>query len=160
MDEKKAAALKAENRVMSFFAGTYGTLMEEVADKYGKDGKQLIYDAYHKSVKASCAPLWKQLKRLDAEGYAGWLLDDMMEGYDFEYVEKTPKSVRLKLKVCPLAVQFRKKGFGELAMIFCDVDYDMIKDFNEITGANLVFERDKTLMEGDDHCNHHIYVRE
>lgn len=160
MDEKKQAALKAEDRVMSFFAGTYGTLMQEVADKYGKEGKELVYDAYHKSVKVSCSPFWKQMKRLDAEGYAEWLLDDLMEGCDYEYVEKTPKSVRLKLKACPLAAHFRKKGFGELGMLFCDVDYDMIKDFNEITGAKLVFERDMTLMHGEAYCNHHIYVKE
>jgi hypothetical protein len=159
MGKNKATPLEAENRVMAFFAGTYGTLMQAVADKHGKEGKKLIYDAYHRSVKASCAPSWKTMKRLDAEAYAEWLLDDLMEGYDFEYVEKTPDSVRLKMKSCPLAGHFRKKGFGELGMVFCDVDYDMIKDFNEITGATLVFERDKMLMQGDGFCNHHIFVK-
>ena len=160
MKKKKVTPLEAENRVMSVFASTYGSLMQEVVQKYGNKGKELIYEAYHKSVKENCAPSWEKMKRLDAEAYAEWLLGDLMEGFDFEYVEKTSKSVRLRIKSCSLASHFRKKGFGELSLVFCDVDYDMIKDFNEITGAKLVFERDKTLMDGNDHCNHHIFVQE
>ena len=38
---------------MSFFASTYETLMEEIVKKYGDEGKKLIYDAYHKSIKDS-----------------------------------------------------------------------------------------------------------
>ncbi len=160
MEDKKTFALQAENRVMTFFASTYGSLMEAVGRKLGAEGQKLVYDAYRESVKKSCTPSWKKMKQLDAAAYADWLLDDMMLGYDFEYVEKTPKSVRLRIKFCPLAKFFREKGFAEQAKIFCDVDYDMIKDFNEATGAKLAFERDKTLIYGDGFCNHHIYVKE
>jgi hypothetical protein len=42
--------------------------------------------------------------------------------------------------------------------LFCEVDYDMIKDFNEITGAKIGFERSMVLMDGCEMCNHHIFV--
>jgi hypothetical protein len=159
MKKGKTTPLEAENKVMKFFAATYGSLSAAIAEKYGEEGRKLVYESYRKSVRETCVPSWKTMKRLDAQGYAEWLLDDLMEGYQIEYVEKTPDSVRLRIKSCPLSTFFRAKGYGKPACIFCDVDYDMIKDFNETTGATLAFERDKTLIYGDDHCNHHVYVR-
>ncbi len=160
MEEKRAIAMQAENRVMSFFASTYGSLMNAVIKKYCAEGKKLVYNAYRKSVKENCAPSWKKMKRFDAQAYAKWLLGGLMVGYEIEYVEKTSKSVRLCIKACPLAKFFHEKGYNEQAKIFCDVDFDMVKDFNEVTGAKLVFQRDKTLIYGDSFCNHHIFVKE
>ena len=159
MGETKVTPLEAENRVLKFFTNVYARLVEEMEKKYGKEGADLAYDAYRYAVRDSCVPHWKKFTKLDAEAYADWLLDDLMEGYDFEIIEKTPNSVRLKFSSCPFAIFFRAIGKEKIGQIYCDVDYDMIKDFNETTGGNLGFERTKTLMEGHDCCNHHIFVK-
>ena len=61
MKKRKVTPLSAENKTMSFFASTYGTLMEEIVKKYGDEGKKLIYDAYHKSIKDTSSQDWEKI---------------------------------------------------------------------------------------------------
>ena len=84
---------------------------------------------------------------------------NLPQSYELEVEELTADSARLRITQCPWATLFREKGKEDTGLLFCEVDYDMIKDFNEITGANIVFERTKVLMDGCDHCNHHIFVK-
>ncbi|MFV2043534.1 MAG: L-2-amino-thiazoline-4-carboxylic acid hydrolase [Anaerolineales bacterium] len=154
--------LEAETAVNKFWVNNYGTLIDEIKERLGEeDGRKLAYDAYHKAVHSACAPDWGGMKgtKPDAQTYAEWLLTDLPQGYELEIIEMNPENVRLKFSECPWATLFREKGWADTGLLFCEVDYDMIRDFNEIAGANLVFERTKILMAGDDHCNHHIYVK-
>ena len=96
----------------------------------------------------------------DAKAYTEWLITDLPQSYELEVVELENNSAKLRITQCPWATLFREKDRADTGLLFCEVDYDMIKDFNEITGANIVFERTKILMNGDEHCNHHIYVKE
>lgn len=156
--------LEAEIPVSKFFVNVYSTLVDEIEEKLGyEEGRQLAYDAYHKAVLNSCAPGWREMKeegKLDAQAYGEWLLTDLMQEYEIEIVESTPESFRVSITECPWANHFGEKGKEDTGLLFCEVDYDMVKDFNRITGANLVFERTEVLMEGCDQCNHHIYVKE
>jgi hypothetical protein len=154
--------LEAEMAVNKFWVNNYGTLVDDLKERLGEEeGRKLVYDAYHKAVHNACAPGWEEMKgsNPDAKAYTEWLVTDLPQAYELEIIEMTPESCRLKLTCCPWATLFREKGWADTGRLFCEVDDDMIKDFNEITGANLVFERSKTLMDGDDHCNHHIYVK-
>ena len=155
--------LEAESAVAKFMVNAYATLVDEIEERIGhEEGRKLAYDAYHKYVSNASALDWQAMKGEkppDAQDYAKWLLAGLPLAYDIEIVEETPDSVRLRFSCCPWATQFRASGKADTGLIFCEVDYDMIKDFNEITGANLVFERTKVLMDGCDHCNHHIYVK-
>lgn len=155
-------ALEAETAVNKFWVNNYATLVDTVKERLGEEeGRQLAYDAYHEAVYNSCAPGWREMKdsNPDAQDYTEWLATDLPQSYELEVVELTPESCRLRITSCPWATLFREKGRADTGMLFCEVDYDMIKDFNEITGANIGFERTKILMKGDDHCNHHIFVK-
>ncbi len=157
-----SSPLEAETMVNKFWVNNYATLVDEIKARLGeKEGRQLAYDAYHKAVYNACKPGWEAMKGThpDAKVYTEWLVTDLAQAYELEIVEMTPESTHLKLTSCPWATMFREKGKEDTGLLFCEVDYDMIKDFNEITGANLAFERTKILMCGDDHCNHHIYVK-
>jgi hypothetical protein len=154
--------LEAETAVNKFWVNNYATLVDAIKEKLGdEEGRKLAYDAYHKAVYNACAPGWKKMKGTDpdAKAYTEWLITDLPQGYELEVVELTPDSARLRITQCPWATLFGEKGKEDTGLLFCEVDYDMIKDFNELAGANLVFERTKVLMDGCDHCNHHIYVK-
>ncbi|MFA7407379.1 MAG: L-2-amino-thiazoline-4-carboxylic acid hydrolase [Anaerolineaceae bacterium] len=154
--------LEAETAVNKFWVNNYTFLVNEIKEKLGaEEGRKLAYDAYHKAVYNSCSPDWKKMigKNPDAQTYAEWLITDLAQAYEVEILEMTPDNVRLKFTQCPWATLFREKGEADTGRMFCEVDYDMMEDFNEITGANLVFERTKVLMDGCDQCNHHIYVK-
>ena len=154
--------LEAEMAVSKFWVNNYAALVDAVEERLGfEEGRKLAYDAYHKAVYNACAPGWKEMvgTNPDAKTYTEWLITDLAQAYELEVLELTPESCRLSITSCPWATLFREKGKENTGLLFCEVDYDMIKDFNEITGANLVFERTKVLMDGCDHCNHHIYVK-
>jgi hypothetical protein len=154
--------LEAEAAVNKFWVNNYTTLVDAIEEQLGfEDGRKLAYDAYHKAVYNACAPSWEKMKGThpDAKAYTEWLLTDLPQAYEIAILEMTPDNVRLKFTSCPWASLFREMGKANTGLLFCEVDYDMIKDFNEITGASIVFERTKVLMDGCDHCNHHIYVK-
>jgi hypothetical protein len=158
-----SSPLEAENAVNKFWVNNYTHLVDEIKAQLGDEaGRKLAYDAYHKAVYDACAPGWKEMAANpppNAQDYTVWLVTDLPQAYEMEVVEMTPESCRLRLTECPWAKMFRAAGKADTGLLFCEVDYDMIKDFNEITGANLVFERTEILMTGSDHCNHHIYVK-
>ena len=154
--------LEAETAVTKFWINNYAFLVDEIEAKLGfEEGRKLAYDSYHKACYKACAPGWEAMKGTnpDAKAYTEWLVTDLPQQYELEVVELTPDSARLRITQCPYANFFRAMDRADTGMMFCEVDYDMIKDFNEITGANLVFDRTKVLMDGSDHCNHHIYVK-
>jgi hypothetical protein len=69
-----------------------------------------------------------------------------------EIVEDTPKVFELRVTECIWATVFREAGLGgEIGhATVCNMDYYWPKAFNE----NFKMERDKTLMQGHDCCNH------
>ncbi len=158
-----SSPLEAETMVNKFWVNNYTHLVDEIKAQLGeKEGRQLAYDAYHKAVYNACAPGWEKMAGTpapNAQDYAEWLITDLPQAYELEILEMTPDEVRLKFTSCPWATLFNAAGKADTGLLFCEVDYDMIKDFNRITGANIVFERTKVLMSGCDHCNHHIYVK-
>ena len=153
--------LEAETAVNKFWVNNYTTLVKAIKEKIGaEEGRKLAYDAYHKAVYNACAPSWEKMKGTNpyAQSYGEWLITDLPQGYELEIIEMSPNNVHLKFTECPWADLFREKGEEDTGLLFCEVDFDMIKDFNRITGANLVFERTEVLMDGCEKCNHHIYV--
>jgi hypothetical protein len=69
-----------------------------------------------------------------------------------EITEDTDKVFGLRVTECVWAKVFRDAGLGgEIGhAAVCNMDYSWPRSFNE----NFKMERTKTLMQGDDHCNH------
>jgi hypothetical protein len=67
-------------------------------------------------------------------------------------VQDTEKVFELKVTECLWAAVFREAGLGgELGhATICNMDYQWPNAFN----PDFKMERSKTLMQGDDHCNH------
>ena len=69
-----------------------------------------------------------------------------------EIVEDSEKVFELRVTECVWAAAFREAGLdGEIGhAAVCNMDYYWPTAFN----PDFIMERDKTLMQGDDHCNH------
>ena len=69
-----------------------------------------------------------------------------------EITEDTDKVFELRVTECVWAKVFRDAGLGgEIGhAALCNMDFHWPPSFNE----NFKMERSKTLMQGDDHCNH------
>ncbi len=69
-----------------------------------------------------------------------------------EVVEDTANAFELRVTECLWATVFREAGLdGEIGhAAVCNMDYTWPKAFS----ANIKMERNRTLMQGHDHCNH------
>jgi hypothetical protein len=68
-----------------------------------------------------------------------------------EIVEDTPQAVEVKVTECLWAKTFREMGAAEIGnLLICHRDYADCQGFN----PKITLTRSKTLMQGDDCCNH------
>lgn len=68
-----------------------------------------------------------------------------------EIVEDTPQAVELKVTECLWAKTFREMGAADIGyLLLCHTDYADCQGFN----PRITLVRSKTLMQGDDCCNH------
>lgn len=74
----------------------------------------------------------------------------------WEIVEDTESAFQIKLTKCLAAEVFLRQGAGDLGYAtVCHADFGMPAGFNPA----IELQRDRTLMEGDDHCNHRWVYR-
>ena len=75
----------------------------------------------------------------------------------YETVEETPATSEIKVTECLWAKTFRELGAEKLGFILvCNPDYSYCQGFN----PKITMTRTKTLMQGDDCCNHRWRWRE
>jgi hypothetical protein len=68
-----------------------------------------------------------------------------------EIVEDTPQTFELKVTECLWAKTFREIGAADIGyLLLCNTDYAECQGFN----PKITLIRSKTLMQGDDCCNH------
>lgn len=78
------------------------------------------------------------------------------QGFDYE-IEKTDLGFQIKCTRCAFYDLAKYCGFTDEAFyMFCEGDPYIAEGFNSRIG----FERTKTLMQGDDCCNHFYYYKE
>ncbi|MFX1252189.1 MAG: L-2-amino-thiazoline-4-carboxylic acid hydrolase [Promethearchaeota archaeon] len=84
--------------------------------------------------------LWESLRRVGGE-YT---------------VEETTEGVQIYCTKCPIADSYLKIGKPHFGLIFhCITDPHICEGFN----PNIKFRRSKTLMNGDDCCDHHYSMK-
>jgi hypothetical protein len=77
-------------------------------------------------------------------------------GYEFT-VERSERGTRITCTACPLAGLYRQMGGPEWGYrLYCAMDSRLVEQFNTRIG----FVRTKTLMEGEDCCDHFYYLKE
>jgi hypothetical protein len=68
-----------------------------------------------------------------------------------EIIEDTPQAIEVKVTECLWAKTFREPGAAEIGYrLICHRDYGDCQGFN----PKITLTRSKTLMQGDDFCNH------
>lgn len=81
----------------------------------------------------------------------------MGDDFKYEIVYKGNNEVQIYCFYCPFVELSISNGLKEIGFSkFCMSDYGIVEGFN----ANIIFTRTKTLMMGDDCCNHHYKIIE
>ena len=149
-------AEEAEASVVELFAVLYSRTVEEMRERYGQGGFELARKAFLDAMLEGWIKEYEKLPDRSLATYVRWLTAIVLKGTRYEIVESSDASVRFRFTVCPWATYFRKIGKPEIGKFFCDADKPMVEAFNEKLG----FEISRTLMNGDDFCDHHFFVKE
>ena len=97
------------------------------------------------------------LERRDLQAVMEQLWDQMGDDTAFEILERTDSTLKLSVSKCLFAEEMRRLGAAEIGKAFyCAYDEGFCQGLN----PNLRFTRTKTLMNGDDSCNHTYELRE
>jgi hypothetical protein len=147
---------EAEASVVELFVVLYCRTVEEMKEKYGQGGFELARKAFLDAMLEGWIKEYEKLPDRSLHTYVRWLTSIVLKGTRYEIVESSDTSVRFRFSVCPWATYFRKIGKPEIGKFFCDADKPMVEAFNEKLG----FEISRTLMNGDDFCDHHYFVKE
>ena len=109
-------------------------------------------------IKQALEKLGQEHGRKRAEQLGGNSLDDLKKFYrkraaqadNVELVEETDRHVAIKINRCLGAEAMIHLGLAEVAKIYCNTDYGMIKAFN----PQMKMIRTKTIADGDAFCDH------
>jgi len=124
------------------------TLIEQWEEDFGPEHQDLVDEL----IGTASRNYWS-----DKSSREGKTLDDLVRTLWYtwdegEYkIEKIHDGVQVYVTKCPMVDGFRSIGRADLGVqFFCNEDDHIVEGFN----PSIRFTRTKTLMEGDDCCNH------
>ncbi len=152
--EVKKKMEESQNYIIELLALLYSDTIKHLSVKYGKEVIDEARKAFIDSMVNDARKAYLNKADKSLKSYLDWLLSGLTEGHEYEIVESKEDSVKFKFTRCPWADYFRKIGQPEIGKFFCLADEPLAKAFNE----KINFKRTKTIMDGDEYCDHHYYM--
>ncbi len=129
--------------------GQRARLFKKLVDEFGPR----VLDVARQDVIDATGAVFEQmdLSRRDLAAVIELLWDHVGDDLDYTIEEQTPGHLKMKVTRCMWADEWRKLDAGDVGYIFnCCWDYGFCQGLNPA----IRFTRTKTLMEGDDCCDH------
>lgn len=136
-------------------------LSQAVVDHFGEEAEEVIERFLKDSARdwaAEAAEADKEAnKENDIQGLIEFLWEPLRaEGFEFSY-EQDGQAYQMRVTRCPVAEIARSLGLEKWGYTFhCMGDYPICEGYN----PSIEMTRTKTLMGGDEYCNHRYYYRE
>lgn len=121
--------------------------------KFGPEAREVVRDMIHNK---EFAPRENPGDpAADLHSFCDALDRACVGSHRWERCKDTPESVQYRYTSCLWAKIFNKLGEPEIGFYYCAGDEPGVKAYNPKLG----FARTKVLMNGDDHCDHHFFVK-
>ena len=124
-------------------------LFKALTEKYGAGIFRIVEQFVIADTKARLEKA--EIPRRDIEGIMENLWNRTHSTHEFQIEEKTERSLKLRVTRCLYAEEMRKWNAADIGFAFyCSYDYGFCEGLN----PRIIFNRTKTLMRGDDCCDH------
>jgi len=124
-------------------------LFRRLVERYGPSVLELVREFTVETTRNRLEAA--ELERRDLDTVMEILWDQMVEGTEFEVKERSNRALRLRVTKCLFADEMRRLGAADIGDAFyCAYDFGFCEGLN----PSIRFTRTKTLMDGDDCCNH------
>ncbi|MHA2026126.1 MAG: L-2-amino-thiazoline-4-carboxylic acid hydrolase [Candidatus Thorarchaeota archaeon] len=109
-------------------------------------------DLVDEMIASSCRNYWREISSREGTSIDDLIRTQWMPWTEGEFrTEKVEDGIQAFVTKCPMADAFKSIGKVELGVqFFCNEDEHIVEGFN----PSIQFTRTKTLMEGDDCCDH------
>ena len=150
-----------ENEIYEHFSdfifSRVGNIIKDMKERFGEEVYDVIWEAHSERVKDE----WRKKAEEHGDNSIESLIELLwkpLQQHGFEYtMEKTDSGVQMKCTKCPTANRALRLGVGEQKYYdICKNDWAIAEGFN----PNIGFTMTKTLMQGDDCCNHFYYYKD
>jgi predicted ArsR family transcriptional regulator len=120
-----------------------------LTDRFGKEILDLVADHTSDQIKDKLTKA--DLPQRDLGMVMKLLWDQMGDGFEFQVEQRSPQRLQIKVTHCFIADEMRRLNAADIGSAFyCAYDYGFCIGLN----PHIKFNRTKTLMNGDDCCNH------
>jgi L-2-amino-thiazoline-4-carboxylic acid hydrolase len=125
------------------------SLFRLLVDHFGPEVLEVVSRHTNEQVKSRLEDA--DLDRRDLDAVMELLWDQMIDGIEFEVLERTPEVLKLSVTKCLFADEMGKlnaPGIGDA--FYCAYDFGFCQGLN----PDIEFTRTKSLTNGNDCCNH------
>ncbi len=124
--------------------------LAEWEEKFGSDFNEIAEDILATKTRDSWAARAASWNSTSLDVLVRVMWEDWTEG-EFS-IDKSEGYVQIKCTKCPIADAYRSIGHSELGLLFqCSEDPHIVAGYN----PKMKFKRTKTLMAGDEMCDHY-----
>ena len=162
-DELKSKLDKERLRLYNWFLGDIAQISKVMSEEIGYDKfKEIFLKMRHKNLTDWTSEVAqtdiKEGRKNDIEGIIRFLWEPLEEeGFRFSYEKKDDGNYQFKVTNCPIANIAKDSGIEEWMYLYmCLSDYSITEGYNPDIG----FKRSKTIMQGDDYCDHCYFCKE
>ncbi len=130
-------------------------LFRELVDRFGAEVLEIVEKNVIEEIRERLQQAKLDVRNLDTVMEILW--NQLGDNIDFTVEEQTPENLRLKVTRCFIAEEMRARNAADVGLAFyCAYDDGFCQGLNPA----IKFTRTKTLMAGDDCCNHTYELRD
>ncbi|MBU7030666.1 MAG: L-2-amino-thiazoline-4-carboxylic acid hydrolase [Theionarchaea archaeon] len=132
------------------------TLLNEWEEQFGPEVHDMVREIIAEKMREVWASIAEEEESNTIEDLIRTLWESLREAGGEFTVEETEDGVQIYCTQCPIAETYKKIKREEYGLLFhCITDPYIVEGFN----PEIKFRRTKTLMGGDDCCDHHYSMK-
>lgn len=139
-------------QLVQLYCSSLTAVVRAIEAKYGEEGKEAARQGFLAELNKKAQEAEKEGGKGDVQAFCTDLEKMCMDTHEWERLVDEKDKVAYHFTKCMWAEEFLKLGAADIGIWLCDTDEPAAK------GAKLKFERTKTIVEGDDLCDHIFYV--
>lgn len=151
--------IKGLDPVRAYMSVERVALVKDFIDRFGPEALEVIDERNQRTVVPGWKGLGEQAPEVTIEAFVELLWERFCRRDGLEFtMEASPEKIQMHCTYCPWAEVARAAGSTEAGYhLYCLTDPFMVEGFNQAAGPDgrrIKFSRRKTLMQGDDCCDH------
>lgn len=155
---RKIRQLSRENLMQKMISVVYmyTNALNTIEKEYGKEAIEKIHNAHKERSIQLGIELGMEIQNRSLRSFCQNMENRILLTHKWQKLEDSNKKQFYKFTYCMWAEVFRNLGAENIGFWICEGDGPAVKAYN----PSIEFRRTKTLMMGDDYCDHCFFIKE